>query len=55
MKIDVSFEQTTNAMAALTSFSMASALASVPTSLENFVLEVCKLRKVRDTQCVDLL
>jgi len=34
-------------MAALTSLSIVSGFASVPTSLENFVLEICKLRGVR--------
>jgi len=55
VEINASFEQTTNAIAVLTSLSMVSALASIPTSLENFVLEIWELREVRDTQCGDLL
>jgi hypothetical protein len=52
--IGASFEQTTNAMAALTLSSIVSALATVPTSLENFAFEICRLRGVRYRQRGDL-
>jgi hypothetical protein len=49
-----SFEQTTNAIAALTLSSIVSSLATVPTNLENFAFEICKLRGVRYRQYGDL-
>src|ERR1700761_8882870 len=44
------YEQTTNNMLALTSFSIVSALASLPNRLENFTLEICKLKSVSNTK-----
>ena len=48
-------ERATNSMLALTALSIVSALASLPTSLENFTLETCKLTSVSYIRNVKIL